>query len=262
MRKTLRGLRFLRLDALSPLRNGLRFLRRGGETLFCTESVRFPCEPLSASEAARLLTERSASIRLATLWDIAEQRLQEPVLLSLIERCLSDSDRDIPPFAAETLASFGPGAASAVPELVRALTVAAPGYRVAFIRALGAIAARADIAVPALVELLAGQPEPVVSAAVTALRAFGRDAEVASVPLLEAFRVALIGCRGNLADDLALTLNAAVPDAIPRAKALLEGDRELRGRAVGLLKAAAQAGELPCDRFDGATRVSSPRPKE
>jgi hypothetical protein len=230
--------RFLRLDASSPLASGLRFLRRGGATLFHPDTVHIPVQPLSPSEAARRLSSRSASIRVATLWEISERGPKDPALVPHIERCLSDRDRYVPAEAAQTLSWFGSDAASSVPELIRVLGSAAENVRVSSALALGAIALRPDIVVPALAELLVGQPDDVARAAATALRAFGRDAEVAVVPLLSSLRVALITCRDDMADELALALNAAVPDAIARARQFMADDREIRSRATALLKTA------------------------
>jgi HEAT repeat protein len=232
--------RFLRLDAETPLTKGLRFLRDGGETLFHPDTVSLTRQPISVREAARRLSEGTAAIRLATLWEIVGAGLKDPALLPHIERCLSDRDRDLHAEAATTLSFFGPDAAPAVPALIRALGSAAQNVRVSSALALGAIAARPDIVVPALEELLIGQPDDVVQAAARALREFGRNAEGAAAPLLAALRMALIGCSDYLAEDLAVTLHLAVPDAILRARESFGADRELRGRAIALLKLAAE----------------------
>lgn len=245
----------LRLDASVTFERALRFLERGGETLFHPDTVRVARRSLSASVAADRLREGSASVRLATLWEIRELRLKDPALIPEIECRLTDSDSAIPADAALALALFRSQASSAVPQLVASLAVPDEALKECAAFALGEIGGEPHLVIPALVDLLADQPNEVIRSAALALARFGHAAEISVAPLLAALRVTLVDCNQPLADDLADVLRAVCADPIGRAEALFGTDDPELARLVILTL------QLPPEETNGSSgEASDPRP--
>jgi hypothetical protein len=237
--------RFLRLDASSPLAAGLRYLRRGGESLFHPDTIHSARPPLTTSDAARRLRQGSAPSRLATLWAIAEQGLKDPALIPEISRLLGDRDQDLAAEAASHLAIYGVEAARAVPELVRALSSNNEVTQERAAQALGAIGAESELVVPALAGLLESHSSEVVSAAAVALGTYGRDAAVALDRLLAALRAMLVNGGGSEAEDVVTTLCAASPDPARLVRDFFtDEDRDFRQLALAMIAARAEHDEL------------------
>jgi HEAT repeat protein len=242
----------LRLDAAAAMRDGLRYLRKTGDSLFHPDTIRTARRPPTASELVERLQTGSPSVRLAALWEIRDHPVPDPDLLRGVIHCLGDGDRAIPGAAARALAGFGAPGAEALPFLTRALSAGHPDTRAGAADALGALGLDPQAVVPELCAALQDANRRVVAAAVGALRRFGPWAETAIPRLLATLRGALIECDEALIGDLAATLLAITPDIKRHVREhFSERDPELRRLALEALKEEkrrARLGQAPPDK--------------
>lgn len=108
---------------------------------------------------------------------------ERPRALAGLARLLRDQDLGVQMTAADTLESFGPDAADAVPALTAGVGRGDPEIRVAVIEALVAIGPAAQSAIPAIADALRHPDARVRRAAADALYRFGPAAQ-AAVPAL------------------------------------------------------------------------------
>jgi hypothetical protein len=108
---------------------------------------------------------------------------ERPRALASLARLLRDQDLGVQMTAADTLESFGPDAADAVPALTAGVGRGDPEIRVAVIEALAAIGPAAQPAIPAIADALRHPDARVRRAAADALYRFGPAAQSA-VPAL------------------------------------------------------------------------------
>jgi hypothetical protein len=224
----------LRLDAREPLVRGLRFLRKSKDSLFHPETIHEPRHPPSTAELIELLQSRSATRRLATLWEVRDWPVPEPEVVEGVQRLLYDRDPDVPGEAALTLAAFGAAAAPAVPHLITVLHVTRPSIRIGAALALGALHLCAGEVVPELALLLEDDNPRVVLAAAQALRAYGPNAAPAATRLLAALGRALVEGDNSRIELLAQTLRVAVDDPEDAVASHFE-DHELRAFALEVI---------------------------
>ena len=201
----------LRADAAGPLKSGLRYLSKTGDTLFHPDTIQ-SSQQSSPSELAERLAHRSPTFRLAALWDIAEMSDPPVDLLPGVERCLKDRDADVRVGALESLSAFGSAATSLVPELAERSFAGTPAERATAIRTLGEIKGRPEIAVPALANALHDEYEEAVAAAAYALAKFGPDAEAAEPHLLRAVQREAAVSNVPQVEALAVALRAVCTD--------------------------------------------------
>ncbi len=235
----------LRPDAASPLREGLRYLRKTEDTLFHPDTAGRPRGPAGPAELLLRLRQGRASARLAALWELREQAVATADAAEAVAACLADRDPDIPGEAARSLAVMGPVASGAVPLLIRALRSPRAATRAGAACALGAPGLQPDEAVAELCALLDDRDCAVVDEVMRALVAFGRRAEAASAQLLGLLSEALIECDHPRAALVASTLLAVVPDPGRRVREFFAHDSELRKQAVVVLREEKQTRSAP-----------------
>jgi hypothetical protein len=229
--------RHLRADAAEPLRNGLRYLRKTNDSLIRPDMVGGKRPALTPEEAVQWLRRGTASVRLATLWDLRERPLSEPEVVTAVAERLRDGDAAIPRQAALTLAAFGDAADSAVPALVDVLVIADEPTRAGVAEAFGRLRLRAEVAVPELCSLLSDSHPGVLEAAAGALIQFGVRAEQAAPRLLPRLLVAVRDGDEDLARLLAEALIVTAADPLGQARRELAGaDQELARRVVRKLE--------------------------
>jgi HEAT repeat protein len=227
----------LRPDARAALRAGLLWLQRTGDSLFHPDTIHLGHRPPSAHEAAFRLRSGSPTVRLATLWEIGQYKLQSPSLVAAVVERLDDPDPAIPGEAARALAGLGPAAEAAVPRLIEALWSVNDGTRAGAAYALGALRAEPEVVIPELRVLLGLGSRALVAAAAAALGRYGSQAESAVGDLLGAFTSALVDCEHGLVDMVARSLLAISPDPEGRVDEYFEdGDPELRWLALEALQ--------------------------
>ncbi len=107
----------LRPDARKTLASGLRFLDKTGDALFTPATVDRPPSVTPALVLERLAM-RSATFRLAALWDISDLRLAAPELLSAVVAQLKHRDAAVRAAAIRALPVFGAAALEVVPQLL------------------------------------------------------------------------------------------------------------------------------------------------
>jgi hypothetical protein len=229
--------KYLRPDALVPLKAGLRYLEETGDSLFHPDTIRKKHALLPPRELAVKLRTGSASVRLSTLWEIGRELVTDQSVVTAVTECLADRDRAISAAAGATLAALGPAAAPALPQLVAALSARHEDTRGGAARALGVLCQDPEKVVPELVPLLHEPSDNVAIEAANALRRFGRPADSATPQVLSALAGALIDCRFALIGALASTLAAITVDPAERVREFFaEGDSELCQRTLAALE--------------------------
>jgi hypothetical protein len=228
---------FLRLDASTVLRQGLRYLDESDDSLFHPDTIRERRRPPTASEAVERLETGSPTVRLATLWDLRDQARPHPDVIEAVMRCLTDRDPAIPGEAARTLAALGASAETTLPPLLKALHASSADTRAGAAHALGALRTQPGTVIPELCALLEDGSKIVLSAAALALRQFGTQAELAVRRLLAELTGALIECDHALIEILASTLLAITADPKQHLRDFFaDQDPELRRLAIQAVK--------------------------
>lgn len=219
------------------LRAGLRYLRKTGDTLFRPDAIGLPQAPPTPDDLRERLADRSPTVRLAALWDLAEFDPPPADLLPTVERCLTDRDADVRCEAVRTLGAFGDAAAAAVPRLTELAWSGDTAFRVAAAEALGQLVADPATTVPALAGLLADAEPGVACAAADSLARFGPAAATAEPQLLAAVEVAAAVGQHDRLEHLLVALRAVGPDARGRLRRHFTGrDPEVLRLALGVLR--------------------------
>lgn len=206
--------RHLRWDARSTLQSGLRFLRRTGDSLFRSETVETAQESPSTAITQRRLSDPSATVRLAALWDIDDHGLTDPELAASVAARMEDTDAEVRRVAVATLGRFGMAAAKFRPQLAAFLHLGTLRVQAAAAVALAGIGVADSDTLQAIIGLV-GHPDGEVAA--TAARALGRlgSAATTAIPrLLELLEWAGGVGEPDRLDVIAGTLRTVTPDAL------------------------------------------------
>jgi hypothetical protein len=225
----------LRLDARMALDAGLHYLRKTGDSLFHPDTISEKKPPMTPGAVIKRLREGTPTIRLASLWDICENALTDPEVLTAVQKCLHDRDPHILAESARTLGIFGPVAEEAIPHLLDALCRGTDSIKIGVAKALGAIRSRPESVIPELSVLLGEGNTEVIRAAAEALRTFGTQSASAVPALLSALELALIACDFSLIRCLTATLLAVSQDARKQVHDRF-ADPELRRLALDALQ--------------------------
>ncbi len=248
--------KYLRRDAATALRGGLRYLHKTGDSLFHPDTTPVKRTQSTATETAARLRSGTPSARLAALWEIQEHRWNTPECLAAVLESLDDRDEALSGEAARTLARFGAEAASAVPRLRAALWAASTDTRAAAASALGTLGPPAHASVPELCMLLDYRHRSVFCAAAEALSRLGVSLETRAIArLLEGLEAALRECDYPLIDVAAQALLAATVDPERFIRQHFAGrDRSLEQLALDSLaeqRAKEASSEQPGDQTAG-----------
>ena len=228
---------YLRADARVTLRNGLRYLRKTGDTLFRPDAVGLPQSTPTPDDLRQRLADRSPTARLAALWDVADCDPPAADLLHAVERCLTDRDADVRCEAVRTLGAFGAAAAAAVPRLTEIAWSGDTAFRVAAAEALGQLTADPAVSVPTLAGLLSDAEPAVAGAAAGSLARFGPIAATAEPQLLAAIESAAAVGQFDRLEHLLVAMRAVGPDARGRLRRHFTGrDPEVLRLALGVLR--------------------------
>jgi hypothetical protein len=225
----------LRLDAAVPLKEGLRYLRRTGDSLCHPDTINDRRVP-SQHEMLQRLQEGTPTVRLATLWEMEKQGCLPAEAIAILRQRLRDRDPYIRHQVGRVLAAAGSAAAAALPELVEALSRSCSLTQSGAVLALGSLRLKPDVVVPELCELLR-QPDCKVQADVAwALGQFGPAAEQAVPPLLAVFKRSLVGCQGPPAETVAQTLLAITDHPEQAVRKQFADDSEIVRLALATLR--------------------------
>ncbi len=224
----------LTLGPAEHFAKGLRFLRKTNDSLFHPETILIERRPLDPATALTNLQTGSATVRLATLWDLRNQPLTDAVVVTAVARCLRDRDPDIPSAAALALGQLGEAAAPALSNLIELLPSEDPGVRAAVAFALGVLARNPDEVVPWLCEYIPASPREVLVEASRALARFGRHGEAGVRPLALALMKAFENDDPALVHHLADVLTAVTADAPKRVREILQEMEERDERFCAL----------------------------
>jgi hypothetical protein len=205
--------KYLRLDAASGLRSGIRYLQRTNDSLFQLATVQHSREALSINELIRDLSAKRPTRRIAALWELAKRGDQAAAGAESIVGCLKDRDRGVRYEAANTLAAIGPAAEAYTGRLCTSLRDPDAHVRRCAASTLGLIATSPESVVPELADLLTDDVPDVIAQAAAALAQFKQSAEPAIGELLQAIRLACIKCRHDNTTILVWTLDQISNDA-------------------------------------------------
>jgi hypothetical protein len=229
--------KYLRLDAISALRAGMRYVDETDDSLFHPDTIRRQCLRMPPTELAARLRTGTPSVRLATLWEISRDSVTDKCAVTAVTECLANRDRAISAAAGATLATLGPAAAPALPQLVAALSAHHEDTRAGAARALGVLALDPETVIPELAPLVQEDHDAVAIEAAIALRRFDRRAEPATPQVLTALANALIDCRFSLVSMLAATLCVITDNPDARAREFFSDyDSELGDRALAAIE--------------------------
>jgi hypothetical protein len=228
--------RYLRPDAAEPLKDGLRFLLKTGDSLFHPGIAHQPVSPPTEAEMIERLRTGSPTVRAMALCDLATLDPPPTALLDDVVCRLSDEDPDVQIEAARVLPAFGEAAYFAVPELIGCLASRSGSLRAWAAAALPAIGGPPARIVPELARLLQDPDPPVIDAAAAGLLRLGPSAASALPALVEAIRKSEIDCRSS--DTLADAVVAIDPPVAVLHHWLDPIDPEIRHLAILSLEAA------------------------
>jgi hypothetical protein len=173
----------LRTDAAASLRDGLRYLRKTGDSLFRPDTFG-EARPVRPEEVMDRLSKGTASARLAALWDARDHGLLGTEWVEALALRLSDPDPAGAAEAARVLAGFGEAAAPALPHLRETLHASYRSVRTAAAWALGELRLEAAGVVPELCCLLEDPYDEAFAVAATALARYAEPLDPASLNLL------------------------------------------------------------------------------
>lgn len=227
----------LRADAAVTLRDGLRYLRQTGNTLFHPDTYQRRTAAPTVTELGTQLAHTSATVRLNALWDLAECPDPPPDLMAAVERCLEDSNPTVQVNAVAVLGRYGASASGAIPQLIEAAYHGETGaMRAAAASTLGQIGTDAEQVVPALTAVLRDAETAVVCAAAGALARYSRAAEQAEPKLLDVLEAAAYVNAQDRIGHAVAALRAIHPDAGVRIRDhFAEADAEVRRHALAEL---------------------------
>jgi hypothetical protein len=227
---------YLRPDAAEPLRAGLRYLTKTGDSLFHPDTAHQPVNPPTEAEAIHRLRTGSPTVRAMTLCDVARLDAPPVGLVDAVVRCLRDRDTDVRIEAARAVLSFGETARAAVPDLIWCLASPSAGLRSTAATALPVIGGPADVVVPELTLLLQDHDPAVTDAAADGLRRLAPFASSAVPSLVEAIRKREIDCHSS--DALTAAVVAIDPPADVLQRLLDPIEPEIRRLVNRSLRAA------------------------
>jgi hypothetical protein len=233
--------RYLRPHAAETFKGGLRYLHKTSDTLFHAGNANQPINRPTEVEAIQRLTASLATVRVATLRDIAAFDPRPVALVDAMMQCLNHRDIAVQVEAARALALFGAAAHDAVPDLIRCLASKSAILRANAAAALPAIGGPAPQVVPELTRLLQDSSPDVVDAAAEGLRQYASSAATVIPALVEALRYSEITCRSS---DIPAAAIVAIDPPAEVLQALLNPiDREIRKLMNRSLRAAKQEKE-------------------
>jgi hypothetical protein len=237
--------RELRVDAASALREGLRYLRQSGDSLFHPDTIAGGRPTPSVSEAITRLQTGTPTLRLATLWDVEAKELTGPECLEAVAGSLGDEDPAVAAGAARALMVFGASAAPVLPRLRECLWAAQENLRIEVARTLGVLGLEPEATVPELCGLLKERSRPLFLAAAWALEQYGTQVDTAAVGrLLAELEMGLIECDYELIDAAARTLLAMSGDAERHVREYFAGrGAEMKRQALAALAQQRSAGD-------------------
>lgn len=202
---------YLRPDAAQPLKRGLRYLRKTGDSLFHPATAQQPVDAPTEAEMIERLTTGSPTVRAMTLCEIADLDPPPVALLDAVVRRLCDRDTDVQIEAARVLPRFGETAHVALPDLILCLVSPSATLRTYAAAALPAIGGPAAQVVPELTRLLQDPDRDVAESAAAGLLQLAPSASSAVPALVEAIRRKEIACHSS--ETLAAAVVAIDPHA-------------------------------------------------
>jgi hypothetical protein len=203
----------LRPDAADTLVKGLRFLHKTNDTLFHPDTIRAAHRQPTLTQRADALRQGSASVRLATLWEIGQEMLSRSELDEAVQACLGDPEDAIVAEALRVLATTQVEPPGGAEQLIHLLWHGSPVVQAAAVHALGELRLEPVLAVPNLAAFLDKANDTLVQEACRALCAYSVYAGDAVPKILDALRRPYRAANYSVLESLLRALQEAVGDA-------------------------------------------------
>jgi HEAT repeats/PBS lyase HEAT-like repeat len=243
----------LRANVRSVFRQSLNYLVKTGDAQFKpTDEESGLSDAVLLARRIESLASQSRGARLAALWDLQERGARAMPALDAIVALLKAPDSPLQIQAAEVLAAIGPGAESAIPDLLETTLQDYDGpLRMAALAALGHIGRRPEPVLPVLMRLLGAAESSERILAAWALGRFGAAAGGAVVQLAEMLQEGNSSVAAEAAYSLG-SIGGVATVAIPALiEALKHGEATLpvgAAYALGCMGAAAAGTAVPALR--------------
>jgi hypothetical protein len=231
----------LRLDIAEPMRKGLRFLAKGGDSTFDLSDSSGDAEAPTVEDCVPRLASNSASRRFLALVDLIELgRVAAPAVHAIAER-LHDRDGDVACLAADALGAIGPPAGVCAGQLLDMLHSRKWPHRERAAYALGAIRAHDANVVNDLVRKLDDEVPEVAGAIAYALGQCAAGNETVAQHLLPLYHRALKTCDDRLIHPAATAIHQTAADPAKLVREYFEPmGADLCGFATDCLAEAAE----------------------
>ena len=204
--------RSLRPDAARPLKQGLAYLKKTGDTLFGPGIEFGPTTPPTESEMLDRLAHGSPTVRAKTIDDLLSLESAPAGLGPAVARCLRDRDPHVQTLAAWLVPRFAERPDAIVPDLIWCLSSESDAVRNAAVEALAAVGAPDRLVMPELISLLKTCDPDKVDTAAAGLCLFAPSAATAIPDLVEILRKSFIN--GHPTDHLADAIAAIDPSPL------------------------------------------------
>lgn len=202
----------LRTDARTALLQGLKYLRKTGDSIFRRDTAGTKTDPPTVDDLVADLKEGTPGRRIHALWQL-QDRDDAPPALPAVVHALHDRSSAVLATALDTLAGIGAPDEEADRAVSLLLQHAHPEVRGKAAFALSRVATHPEDAVQQIAASLVDSSAPVVRWAASALATYGPAAAEMNGYLLTPLKRALV--RGDLStvDHCLVALEAVAPDA-------------------------------------------------
>ncbi len=229
-------LSYVRLDAASVCRSGLKYLARTGDSLITPDASPASLRTPSKGQPADELRSNSPSRRMAALWDIANFHPSDENLATGILNCLADDDPALRTEAAILIGNSKEKPEAALPQLRVNLREANETVRAGAVFALGTYGIDTEEMIDEITVMLDDDDRDVVQQAAIALQSYGPRAARSIRVVMPALRRAIIHCTDAIIDELLATLGAMTDDPASVVEQYFHDDAELAEVALQYLE--------------------------
>ena len=220
---------YLHPDPQVHFQTGLRYLRRGGESLFELAGRPPQAGPRSIGQLIHQLSSGTPAARIAAIWELPYNGARAAEALPQLLDCLHTRDAHVRSEAAEAIGRLGRLTPEIQERLIDALHDQQEQVRASAALALGRLRANEEDVIRELAEALCDDSSQVGVRAYEALGSIGPAAHLALPALLLSFRGGPVSCNDRRALELAAAIQAVAPNGESCIMEFLEEqDQDLR----------------------------------
>jgi hypothetical protein len=228
-------LSYLRLDARSSLRKGIRYLQRTEDSLL-TRSGKSTYGNRSTSMLLSELHDGTDGARIAALWEMRQQPDSMGNLIPAATALLRHTNPLVRAEAAWTLGTFGEAAKPVTKDLLMRLQDDVAEVRGNALWALRQIKTDPVVVVSRVAAMLRDRHPLVVRQAVLCLQEYGQEAEAFVALLLRVLATALVQCDLDLSEEALLAITNATESYGAAISQYFAQDEELLRQVLEILR--------------------------